>query len=72
MLTYQETIWKKENGFKIIKDQLDIGSIQTSETVKDQSAWIGKLSLVVFLIKKTKENSEILKEKKECKTCSEF
>ena len=56
MLTYQETIWKKENGFKIRKVQLDIKSIQASETVKDQRARIEKLSLVAFLNKKQKRN----------------
>jgi hypothetical protein len=54
LLTYQETIWKKENGFKIRKVQFDIKSIQASETVKDQRARIEKLSLVAFLNKKQK------------------
>jgi hypothetical protein len=49
-------MWKKENGFKIRKVQLDIKSIQASETVKDQRARIEKLSLVAFLSKEQKRN----------------
>jgi hypothetical protein len=54
LLIYQETNWKKENGFEIRKVQLDIKSIQASETVNDQRARIEKLSIVAFLRKKQK------------------
>lgn len=54
MLTYQETIWKKENGFKIRRVQLNIKSIQASETARDQRTRIEKISLVAFLNKKQK------------------
>lgn len=56
MLTYQETIWKKENGFKIRKVQLHIKSIQALETIKDQKRDRKTITSCVSE-QETKENS---------------
>ena len=55
MLTYQETIWKESAGYETKKIQLKIESIQSFETIKEQSARIEKISLVVFLKKEQKK-----------------
>lgn len=54
MLRYSETNWKYEKGFDTYKYELNIHSINSSLTTKEQQSKNEKISLVAFLNKEQK------------------
>lgn len=55
MLRYNETNWKSSSGFNTHTYTLNISSVRTSQTRKEQQAKIEKISLVAFLNKEQKK-----------------
>jgi hypothetical protein len=55
LLTYKETNWKREKGFKIHRYKLSFKTIQASKTRKEVQAKIEKISLVAFLNKEQRK-----------------
>ena len=55
MLRYKETNWKNSNGLATHSYTLNISSVRTSETRKEQQTRLEKISLVSFLNKEQKK-----------------